>query len=322
MIGFAALATHAVLSMGLGWWVVRRGSRQVRVIICVISVAVATALPLAFPAAWSPVRFIAFIAGFALFGKLLDTARDTIESPEMGERLGLYLLWAALIPDTGWYTDSAQKRRHQKAAIGALLRGTGALGAIFALLMLDSVVSLHDNRWVSTFWMVWVFYFSAVAAIELPGVPFQLMGLRIVPILRCPPLARSPRDFWSRRWNRWFKRLAHAHIFTPLGGADRPLIGASAVFLVSATVHEALTWASLGQVDGRMFAFFCIHGVATIATTTLAKSMNRRLLMPRAPAVLLHLAWITLTGPLFFGPINDVFQLTSWSPALRNALGV
>ena len=243
-------------------------------------------------------------------------------SPEMGATLGRYLLWASILPNTTWYGDKEQKRRHQRAAIGGLMRGVGALVAVVGLLALHDAVPLQYSPWSDAFWMMWLFYFFTVACLTLLALPLQLLGIAVAPVLRVPPLARSPRDFWGRRWNLWFTRLAHIHVFTPLGGAKRPMRASAAVFLISALSHEAMTWVSLGQIDGRMFLFFTMHGVATMATGALGTSLGRRELMPRALAVPLHLTWLAATAPLFFGPINDIFQLTAWPAWVWNILGI
>jgi len=101
-------------------------------------------------------------------------------------------------------------------------------------------------------------------------------------------------------------------IFVPLGGAQHPVRASAAVFIFSAVLHEYMVWVALGAPDGRMTAFFLLHGVATFVTTIIGKRLGRKTLMPRWAAVALHIAWFAATGPLFFGPMEDIFAVSAW----------
>jgi hypothetical protein len=80
------------------------------------------------------------------------------------------------------------------------------------------------------------------------------------------------------------------------------------VFLSSAVVHEYLVLAALGRTSGHMFAFFMLHGAATLLTG----SRRTPWPVPRGVAVLLHSLWLVLTAPLFFAPLEEIFAVRYW----------
>ena len=69
-------------------------------------------------------------------------------------------------------------------------------------------------------------------------------------------------------------------------------------------------WLPAESMVARMFPFILAARHALIRL--LGKRLGRRTLMPRWLAVLLHIAWMTLTAPLFFGPIEEAFALSTW----------
>ena len=78
-------------------------------------------------------------------------------------------------------------------------------------------------------------------------------------------------------------------------------------------MHEYMVLVSLGRFDGRMIAFFLLHGVATILFTAFSNGFGRNISLPRPVAVSIHFVWFIATAPLFFGPIDDIFTLREWS---------
>jgi hypothetical protein len=117
-------------------------------------------------------------------------------------------------------------------------------------------------------------------------------------------MARSPREFWGRRWNTIFRNMAHRLIFLPLLPRS-PLLAASLVFIWSALVHEYVVVASLHTTHGEMTLFFLIHGAATILNTRL----SGRLSLPKSVAIALHALWMFVTSPLFFSPMRQIVRV-------------
>jgi len=78
-------------------------------------------------------------------------------------------------------------------------------------------------------------------------------------------------------------------------------------------MHEYMVFVSLQRFDGRMLLFFGLHGVVTMAHTAYAQGLGRTLQIPQPLAVAMHLVWFIAASPLFFGPVNEVFALSTWS---------
>ena len=143
----------------------------------------------------------------------------------------------------------------------------------------------------------------------------RLLGIRLTRNFRSPYLARSLRDFW-RRWhitlNRWFR----AYVYLPLGGKNRRLIAAGAVFLLSGLWHGA---------DWTFLCWGAVHGLL-YGIESLALRAGKRKLPPFAAVPLTFFA-VTLAWILFraadLGTALQMYRaiLTPWhlTAALQEA---
>lgn len=130
-----------------------------------------------------------------------------------------------------------------------------------------------------------------------------------------PLLSTSPRDFWSRRWNKFINKFALKHVALPLRKKVPAPAVIFAVFATSGLFHEYFAWGIAGTeaVFGSMMVFFLIQGALVWLGT--------RLPVPQLPAALgiaLTFAWMMLTAPLFFravAPALEAFGYPSaWLP--------
>ncbi len=306
------LVTAFVAWLVLGSVLLRLGAGWVRnaLGLCIITIGLSMAWLIPEDLPW--LRFLMLIPGFAVCGKTLEVCSGKLRDPEILDSAAQSFMWLVVLPRAKWSEDPQVRRDARRDGIGVFGRAVAKALAFAGMIALNSAFDLHGQQWLSSLWMMFGLYFMFSAVVDLMTVPFRVVGMTVYEVFNAPPLARSPRDFWSRRWNLWFTQMSNMLIFQPLGGAQRPLLGVSAVFVFSAVLHEYMTWVALTRPDGRMLAFFLIHGLATILTTLLGKRLGRRTLMPRWLAVLLHIAWMTVTAPLFFGPIEDAFALSTW----------
>lgn len=157
---------------------------------------------------------------------------------------------------------------------------------------------------------MWLLYlvFSGLTDL-LAGLGMQ-GGIWLFESFAAPALARSPRDFWAKRWNLFIHRFALRNIFVPLGGRRRPLRAMALVFVASGVVHEFVVFATGGVVSpyvGAMLLFFGLQGLA-VGLQVIAERKRWVPRMPRLLAVGLHQVWMTCTAPLFFAPLEYILR--------------
>jgi len=289
----------------------RRGA--IRWLLFLIGAAPIVALPMLLPLDatldW-PVPLLKLVASIAaLVGvmHLADFAWVRTPDPKMRTDFPHFYIGFMSAADAYWVEPSERGPVRMKG-LRILGRGLAKLPFALGLLALSTAYpTLHDHWLLQTFWVLWLAYFLMTAGADFLAVaPWYLAGIRVDEMFNAPPLAHSPRDFWSRRWNLIFRTLAHRNIFLPLGGRRRPLLGVSAVFLFSALVHEYIVVMALGTTQGHMAAFFLLHGVATIAYGFLSRQREGRPFMPRPAGIALHLAFFTVTSWLFFQPFLQI----------------
>jgi hypothetical protein len=271
-------------------------------------VGVFLAIPLLVADALPMVRFVLGIGALVSVAKAIECSRGRASDPSMQRTLGRFLFWYAIPSDSSWPTTvdaAATARRHGRRR---LLRALAKLPVVAGLVILNArVPRIGTDPWLSVFWVLWFTYFWVSAALDVvTGLAMQT-GIHVAEVFDTPPLARSPADFWSRRWNLFFCRWARRNLFLPLGGRRHPARALVAVFVISALAHEYLVLLSLGTTSGHMTAFFLLQGLATLASMKIARRRRGRALFPPVFAVPLHVAWLTLTAPLFFHPVIRIF---------------
>ena len=159
------------------------------------------------------------------------------------------------------------------------------------------------------------FVLNLTAASDLASALCLWIGSDVDDLFDAPLLSTSPRDFWSRRWNKFINKFALKHVALPLRKRAPATVVIFAVFATSGLFHEYFAWgiAGTGAVFGSMMLFFLIQGAVVWLGT--------RLSLPQLPAPLgiaLTFAWMMLTAPLFFravAPALDAFGYpTAWLP--------
>jgi hypothetical protein len=313
MWAWVAIVAYLLLAPHLAWFLIRRQQGAVRLMATLVLSGLAAGMPLLLPTEQHFARFCVSLVALINFVRIWMAAYGRNHDARMWETYPRFVLWMHACGDSIWPEDGHARRANRRAGMRRIARAVPKIAVAMLLIGLNTVVPLHENLWISTFWMLWMSYFCLSGGIDLGTGAFMLTGLGIAEVFDAPPLARSPRDFWSRRWNMWFRGLCHRNIFLRLGGAHRPIVGASAVFVFSAITHEYLVVASLSTTTGAMGAFFLIHGVATIGTVWFTQKIGRRTLMALPVAIGLHIVWMTLTGPLFFLHFDQATHLRHWT---------
>jgi hypothetical protein len=270
----------------------------------------ALALAYTVPTEFMYVRIVAVVMGMSLAAKSLELSHGSYDQT-MLEAPGWFLLWLVTPPDARRPRTRAEAASNRAVGRYRLCRGIAKGIVVWALIVLgERCPALHDQVLVESLWALWLIYAAVSGIVDLlSGVVMQL-GLALEECFDAPFLARSPRNLWSRRWNRIVHRWLLTYAFRPLGGRRRPLRTTVAVFLVSGLLHEYLVVACLGrlgQYTGWMTAFFILQGAAVVLESALRKPL-RHFALPTSLTTLLHLAWMTATAPLFVTPLAELFR--------------
>lgn len=123
-------------------------------------------------------------------------------------------------------------------------------------------------------------------------------------LFNTPFMASSPRDFWSRRWNMFFRDFFHKIFFKNVKSISyvRAIISALAIFFISGILHEYVHWSILGKLSGLNFMFFMVHGVASTLQAIIQTSFPILKRVPLWIGIPINTVFLALTIPLFMGP--------------------
>lgn len=129
-------------------------------------------------------------------------------------------------------------------------------------------------------------------------------GMKPKELFRTPFMASSPRDFWSKRWNMFFRDFFHKIFYKNYKSISylRSVLSALAIFAISGVLHEYVYWSIMGKLSGLNFMFFMVHGLATtlqVIIQTMFPALRR---IPVAVAIPINSVFLALTMPLFIDP--------------------
>lgn len=269
------------------------------------------ALPLAIDPQWVYARALATVWAITMAGKAYELLRDRVPDPRMLASLPTFCFWLLVPPKAALPSDLAAAARVRADGRRRLIRAAVKLPGVAALVLVHLYwPGLHEGPWVEAFWGLWLTWLAVSAFVDVVSGVVMQTGIAVAEAFDVPPLARSPRDFWGRRWNLVVHDMVLRHVFLPLRGLRRPLWATLWVFVLSGVIHELFVLMALGHParhTGFMMLFFGLHGLAVMTQLAWDRGPGRRRSMARPLAVALHLGWMTLTSPLFFAPIGEVF---------------
>ncbi len=147
----------------------------------------------------------------------------------------------------------------------------------------------------------------------------RLRGLDYDAPFRSPILARTPAEFWGRRWNTWVSYMLHRYVFVPAGGRRHPIRGTLSAFAVSGLYHEAGALMFVGRVTGGLTLYFLLQGVVVAATS---RSQRFRRLAHRIPFAsgAITLTALLASGVVCFLAIDGVDPARTWQRCCAMAL--
>jgi hypothetical protein len=213
--------------------------------------------------AWPPWCLMWLLAGAIYAGLKWLTFAD---SP-MAARASLGRTWVYLLLWPGMNATAflELKRDVDRPSLGewALALAKTGLGVwlAFGAAPLAAERSPLLAGWLGLIGIVFVLHFGLF---HLLSLGWRRAGIEAPPIMHSPACATSLTDFWSRRWNRAFRDVAHAYVFHPLRRRLGPVGATLSVFVVSGLVHDVVISLPAGAGWGLPTLYFVIHGMALL----------------------------------------------------------
>jgi uncharacterized protein YqjF (DUF2071 family) len=175
--------------------------------------------------------------------------------------------------------------RECAAAVAKTVTGAALLWGLTRLLVPHHALAAG---WIGMTGLILVLHFGTF---HLLSIAWRAAGFDGAPIMNAPARSDSLAEFWGRRWNLGFHRLAHDLVFRPLRlcfGAAGALLAA---FAVSGLVHDLVISVPARGGYGLPTLYFLIQGAALLFERSAAGARVRGRLFTAA-VVLVPLPWL------------------------------
>lgn len=183
---------------------------------------------------------------------------------------------------------------------GASLRNI-FVGAILLWMVPKASSNPFAAGWIGMTGLVLFLHFGFFA---LLASFWQVFGFNAQPIMKAPLHAVSLSEFWGKRWNAAFNRLAHSLVFQPVARRYGLAAGTLTAFAASGLIHDLVISLPAGAGFGLPTSYFLLQGAGVLAERSragravgLARGIRGRfftLVMTAGPAVLLfHPPFVT-----------------------------
>jgi len=240
----------------------------------------------------APWQFMWLMAGAIFLGcKWLTfwSARRQIVHVRVGRALAYLLLWPGLDAEKFLRRLACEvhKTREQAVVSGASEELSGnvpdragrmpalpflsAIGkTLLGVVLFFGVARFLDQAllagWIGMIGIILTLHFGLF---HLLAIGWRAAGLDAEPIMEAPLRSKSVSEFWGRRWNGAFNRLALDFVFRPLARWQGIRIATLAAFLVSGLIHELVI--SLPAAGGYSLptAYFLLQGIGILTERAL-----------------------------------------------------
>lgn len=206
-----------------------------------------------------------------------------------------------------------------------ILKWTFMLMFIDPLLPHRTVFALYYS-WFHPMSLIYTLLYGIKAYCLLGAIDFCMgleqvvFGLNMVSLFNSPILSISPRDFWSKRWNKVVRNLLHKQVFTlaveqEKKSARKYKKGWSgllnhrygrglASFFVSGLFHELIIMSVCRRLTLENLVFFSLQGLAVLFEINLRQGALKQEpeRKSRAICIAAQIMFMACTGRLFLGP--------------------
>src|SRR6266487_592884 len=300
---FVALARlpgmHKLLDRGYRWIAAHRGCDHIA---CNLPprrrwpgwIALIVSPPLALLARnhIAPWQFMWLMAGAIFLGCKWLTfwiARRQIVHVRVGRALAYFFLWPGMDAEKFLRRPACQvhKTREQALVSGAAEELSGNVSdragrmpalplpsaveeTLLGVVLLFGIARFADQPlltgWIGMIGIILTLHFGLF---HLLVIGWQAAGLDAEPIMEAPLRSKSVSEFWGRRWNGAFNRLAFDFVFRPLARRQGIRIATLAAFLVSGLIHELVISLPAGGGYGLPTAYFLLQGIGILTERAL-----------------------------------------------------
>lgn len=259
-------------------------------------------------------KFLLTIVGFFTSFNIVDLVYlDPVEHLSFKEYM-FFLSTSSRYPGFG-QAPASKETLASHLHLNFNLKALARLGAAALKLLVFAVVFESIQKWdiSQSYFVYFIFsfllggglYICFTVLLDLVGLFWELMfNMKPKELFNAPFLASSPRDFWSRRWNMFFRDFFHKMFFRNHKSISflRSTLSALAIFAISGLLHEYTFWSIVGKLSGLNLLFFAVHGIATAGQVAIQMAFPVLKRIPRPVGIVMNLLFLLLTIPLFVGP--------------------
>ncbi len=240
----------------------------------------------------APWQFMWLMAGAIFLGcKWLTfwSARRQIVHVRVGRALAHFFLWPGMDAEKFLRRPACQvhKTREQALVSGAAEELSGNVSdragrmpalplpsavekTLLGVVLLFGVARFADQPlltgWIGMIGIILTLHFGLF---HLLAIGWRAAGLDAEPIMEAPLRSKSVSEFWGRRWNGAFNRLALDFVFRPLARRQGIRIATLTAFLVSGLIHEPVISLPAGGGYGLPTAYFLLQGIGILTERAL-----------------------------------------------------
>jgi hypothetical protein len=152
--------------------------------------------------------------------------------------------------------------------------------------------------WLGILGFLLAFHFGLF---RLLALGWQQLGVAAEPLMNSPLRAQTVSEFWSSRWNRAFRDVAHPLVFRPVARRFGVAVATAAGFLASGLIHDLVISLPARSEFGLPTRYFLIQAAAILAERS---AWGRRLRFAAGAGECLFVAVVILApaGLLFHPP--------------------
>jgi hypothetical protein len=204
---------------------------------------------------------LSFAIYFSLKLLVWSRARSHI-APPLWRSLAFLLAWPGM--DANTFLDVRERVAAPRFSAWLWAVAKTAIGAILLWAIARTIpprLSLLRG-WMGMISLILILHFGSF---QLVALFWQSRGIKADSIMSAPIQSTSLAEFWGKRWNLWFRQLAHELVFRPLYRVLGPNAAGFVVFVISGLIHDLVISVPARGGYGLPTLYFLLQGVGVTA---------------------------------------------------------